>query len=73
MAMNAVQLQPGLSTMVFMERYGSDDKCEVALTESRWPDGLVRPACSCAQSSSFRRAGRLYHQRSGCRRQCSVG
>ncbi len=72
MAMNTVQFQPGLSMMAFMERYGSDDKCEAALIESRWPDGFVCPACSCAQSSSFRREGRLYHQCSGCRHQCSV-
>ena len=35
MAMNTVQFQPGLSMMAFMERYGSDDKCEAALVESR--------------------------------------
>ena len=72
MAMNTVQFQPGLSMMAFMERYGSDYKCEAALIESRWPDGFVCPACSCAQSSSFRREGRLYYQCSGCRHQCSV-
>ena len=58
--------------MTFMERYGSDDKCEAALIESRWPDGFVCPVCSCAQSSSFRREGRLYYRCSGCRHQCSV-
>ena len=47
MAMNTVQFQPGLSMMAFMERYGSDDKCELALVASRWPDGFVCPACSC--------------------------
>ena len=72
MAMNMVQFQPGLSMMAFMERYGSHDKCEAALVESRWPDGFVCPACNCAQSSSFRRDGRLYHQCLGCRHQCSV-
>jgi hypothetical protein len=29
--MNRVQFQPGLSMAEFMERYGSDDKCEAAL------------------------------------------
>ena len=51
---------------------GSDEKCEAALIESRWPDGFVCPACSCTQSSSFRREGRLYYQCSSCRHQCSV-
>ena len=56
----------------FMDRYGSDDKCETALVESRWPDGFACPACGCGQSSSFRRQGRLYFQCTACRYQCSV-
>ena len=36
MTMNRVQFQPGLSTAEFMDRYGSDDKCEAALIDSRW-------------------------------------
>jgi hypothetical protein len=35
MAMNRVQFQAGLSMTEFMDRYGSNDKCEVALIESR--------------------------------------
>ncbi len=72
MAMNAVQFQPGLSMMEFMDRYGSDDKCETALIQSRWPDGFACPLCAGAQNSSFRREGRLYFQCAGCRHQCSV-
>src|ERR1035437_8766129 len=72
MAMNTVQFQPGLSMTEFMDRYGSDDKCEAALIESRWPDGFACPSCGCAQSSSFRREGRLYFQCTACRHQCSV-
>ena len=72
MTMNSVQFQPGLSMMAFMERYGTDDKCEAALIDSRWPDGFVCPTCGSAHSSSFRREGRLYRQCSGCRHQCSV-
>ena len=56
----------------FMERYGSDDKCEVALIESRWPAGFACPSCGCDQSNSFRREGRLYFQYAMCRHQCSV-
>ena len=37
MTMNRVQFQRGLSMAEFMDRYGSDDKCEAALIESRWP------------------------------------
>ena len=72
MTMNRVQFQAGLSMAEFMDRYGSDDKCEAALIEARWPDGFACPACGCAQRSSFRRQGRLYFQCSACRHQCSV-
>ena len=70
--MNRVQFQTGLSMAEFMERYGSDDKCEAALIESRRPSGFACPACGCAQSRSFRREGRLYFQCAACHRQCSV-
>ena len=72
MKMNRVQFQPGLSMAEFMDRYGSDDKCETALIESRWPAGFACPACGCGHSSSFRREGRLYFQCAACRHQCSV-
>jgi len=72
MAMNRVQFQPGLSMAEFMDRYGSDDKCEAGLIESRWPKGFVCPACGGVHSSSFRREGRLYFQCTACRHQCSV-
>jgi len=72
MAMNRVQFQPGLSMAEFMDRYGSDDNCEAALIESRWPKGFVCPSCGCGHSSSFRREGRLYFQCTACRHQCSI-
>ncbi len=72
MTMNRVQFQPGLSMAEFMDRYGSDDKCEAALIESRWPAGFACPACGCGHSSSFRREGRRYFQCTACRHQCSV-
>lgn len=62
MKMNRVQFQAGLSMAEFFERYGSNDKCEAALIESRWPSGFVCPKCTSAHSSSFRRQGRLYYQ-----------
>ena len=72
MTMNRVQFQPGLSMAEFMDRYGSDDKCEAALVESRWPSGFACPVCGGGHSSSFRRQGRLYFQCTACRHQCSV-
>lgn len=72
MAMNRVQFQPGLSMMEFMDRYGSEDKCEEALIAARWPRGFTCPACGKGVSSRFRREGRLYWQCSTCRHQCSA-
>ena len=72
MTMYRVQFQAGLSMSEFMDRYGSDDKCEAALIESRWADGFACPACGCGHSSSFRRQGWLYFQCSACRHQGSV-
>jgi len=62
MKTNRVQFQPGLSMAEFMDRYRSEEQCEAALIESRWPSGFACPACGCGQSSSFRREGRLYFQ-----------
>ena len=53
-------------------KYGSEDKCEASLIESRWPAGFVCPECDGKRSSSFRREGRLYFQCTACRHQCSV-
>jgi ribosomal protein L37AE/L43A len=56
----------------FMQRYGSEEQCEAALIESRWPSGFACPACGFGQCSSFRRQGRRYFQCTACRHQCSV-
>lgn len=56
----------------FVDRYGTDNQCEAALIESRWPSGFACPVCSCRHSSSFRRENRLYFQCAACRYQCSV-
>ncbi len=72
MAMNRVQFQPGLSMAEFMDRYGSEDKCEAALAASRWPKGFACPSCDGAARTSFRREGRLYWQCAGCGHQCSL-
>src|SRR5450432_590649 len=72
MAMNRVQFQPGLSMIEFLDRYGSEDKCEAALLESRWPKGFACPACNSGVHSGFIRAGRRYWQCAACHHQCSA-
>jgi ribosomal protein L37AE/L43A len=72
MAMNRVQFQPGLSMAEFLNRYGSEDKCEAALAAARWPRGFVCPACGCTAHGEFVRSFRRYWQCTACRHQCSV-
>jgi len=73
MSMNQVQFQKGLSLPEFLDRYGTEERCEQALVAARWPSGFVCPACSLAESrTTFRRQGRLYWQCAGCQHQCSV-
>ncbi|MBC7598469.1 MAG: IS1595 family transposase [Polaromonas sp.] len=74
MAMNRIQFQPGLSMHQFMALYGTQDKCEAAVINWRWPQGYVCPSCGQVDAgfSSFRRGSLLYRQCSGCHFQCSV-
>ena len=63
MPMNRVQFQKGLSRPEFMDRCGTEEQCELALSTARWPGGFVCPACGVMHSrTSFRRDGRLYWQ-----------
>jgi ribosomal protein L37AE/L43A len=72
MAMNRVQFQSGLSMVEFLDRYGSEDKCEAALVASRWPRGFACPACGSGVHSVFVRTARRYWQCGACRHQCSA-
>jgi ribosomal protein L37AE/L43A len=72
MPMNRVQFQRGLSMAEFMDRYGSEDKCEAALAASRWPAGFTCPHCEGPSRTTFRRLGRLYWQCARCGHQCSL-
>lgn len=67
MAMNRMQFQAGLSMAEFLDRYGSEDKCEAALAASRWPDGFRCPACGTAAHGTFVRGRRRYWQCAACR------
>lgn len=73
MAINAIQMQPGMSLPEFLARYGTEARCEAALERARWPQGFICPHCQgAACASRFRRRGRLYFQCSRCRYQCSL-
>jgi hypothetical protein len=45
MAMSRIQFQAGLSLPRFIELCGTEEKCEAALEQARWPDGFRCPRC----------------------------
>lgn len=45
MGMNKVQFQKGLKLSDFLERYGTEEKCEAELATAKWPNGFSCPKC----------------------------
>ena len=43
--MNRIQFQPGLSIDEMLGQYGTEEQCEAALEQSRWPGGFECPRC----------------------------
>lgn len=72
MSINAVQFQPGLSMVEFVQRYGTEAKCYRALYQHRWPQGFRCPACGARGRSSFRRGAQRYYQCRTCRHQTTL-
>lgn len=72
MAMNRVQFQPGLSLPTFLQRYGTEAACRLAVRQARWRDGFVCPRCAQTSHSTFERDGWEYWQCSACRHQTSL-
>jgi transposase-like protein len=63
MPMNRIQLQPGLSLTRFLELYGTEEQCQAALEQTRWPDGFRCPQCGEQEHG-------LVHERRHRRYQC---
>ncbi len=72
MAMNRIQFQPGLSMPEFLERYGTESQCEVALEHARWPSGFRCPRCDGASYSRVRGRTHPLFQCHACRHQTSL-
>ncbi len=45
--MSRIQFQAGLSLPRFIELDGTEEKCEAALEQARWPDGFRCRRCEC--------------------------
>lgn len=72
MAMNRVQFQRGLSMQEFEEQYGTEEQCEEAVRNWRWPNGFSCPRCAAGSRTEFRRGTLLYLQCAACQYQCSL-
>ena len=68
MALNPIQFQPCLSLPAFLKEYGTEEKCQAALFQHRWPEGVVCPDCGnntgCRLSRGLYQCHRCHHQTS---------
>ena len=70
MVYSPTQFQKGLSLPAFLERYGTEGRCVLALFTAMWPEGFKCPECGEREYSVLEARG-LY-QCNACRRQTSV-
>ncbi len=72
MAMNRIQFQAEMSLSQLQELYGTEEQCEAALAQARWPEGFRCPRCG-GQGHGLVHGRRLsrYHCLS-CRHQATV-
>lgn len=72
MPQNQIQFQHGMSLSEFIDTFGTEAKCEVALQRARWPTGFVCRECGGREHSRFLAHGRRYWQCAHCRTQSTV-
>lgn len=70
MPKNQVQFQKDLSLSIFLDTYGTDEKCQRKLFQARWPQGYRCPRCG--HKHCYTLISRLLYQFSKCRHQCSL-
>ena len=70
MAKNKVQFQKGLSLSEFIEHYGTEQQCEQALFQWRWPDGFICPNCHSTHYCELK--CRKLYQCNACHQQTSL-
>ena len=70
MAKNKIQFQKGLSLKNFLEHYGDETQCYLALFQFRWPKGFV--CHKCGHTGHCRIASRKVMQCNRCHAQTSL-
>jgi transposase-like protein len=59
-----------LSLLEFQERFGTEEACEQALEQARWPNGFICPKCG--HDGGYRLSSHRLMQCASCRRQTSL-
>lgn len=72
MSINRIQFQTGMSMPEFLNQFGSEDQCEIALEQSRWPQGFACPCCGETRCSVFIVGSHKMFQCRACRHQTSL-
>ncbi|MFT5340196.1 MAG: transposase-like protein [Cyanobium sp.] len=72
MSANRIQFQPGMSLPQFMELYGTEEKCEAALEQARWPEGFICPRCGEKEHGLVYGRRHKRYQCRQCRHQATV-
>ncbi len=70
MSRNEVQFQKGLSLPTFLSEYGTEEQCDQALYQWRWPNGFECP--SCGHTACYELTTRRLFQCCSCHHQTSV-
>ena len=70
MSKNKIPFQVGMILNDFMDRFGTEERCQQALFKLRWPDGFRCPEC--AHPSHCRLKVRRLIQCHRCRHQASL-
>ena len=72
MAMNRIQFQAGLSLTQFLEQYGTEERCEQALEQARWPEGYRCEHCASTNYCIVNAHGRKTYQCHRCHHQTTL-
>jgi len=72
MSKNKIQFQRGMSSSAFIDRYGTEPGCALALERLRWPNGFMYAKSGRRKHSRFVAKGPQYWSTRCCTR-CSSG
>jgi len=72
MPQNRIQYQEGFSLSEFLQKFGTEEKCETALEHARWPGGFRCPRCGAERFGEIHDNRRKRYQCKSCRHQTTV-